>query len=136
LHTIKLWGKSLPLNRVNAKIIHATQKKLLTKMWIIWTYEKYLCMVQLKNVLYNKFIDSHLWFIFLHNTTSCTCRLELFLVFRLSRSLFRLHFHRKGKTSKSLLVASHFEFLTTFGTLDATFANTAEKRLRMRQPYL
>ena len=24
-------------------------------------------MVQLKNVLYNKFIDSHLWFIFLHN---------------------------------------------------------------------
>jgi hypothetical protein len=39
-------------------------------MWIIWTYEKYLCMVQLKNVLYNKFIDSHLWFIFLYNTTS------------------------------------------------------------------
>jgi hypothetical protein len=23
-------------------------------------------------------------------------------IFRLSRSLFRLHFHRKGKTSKSL----------------------------------
>ena len=34
-------------------------------------------MVQLKNVLYNKFIDSHLWFIFLHNTTSCTLLLLL-----------------------------------------------------------
>jgi hypothetical protein len=44
-------------------------------MWIIWTHEKYLCMVLLKNVVYNKFIDSHLWFIFLHNTTSCICRL-------------------------------------------------------------
>jgi hypothetical protein len=32
----------------------------------LWTYEKYLCMVQSKNVLYNKFIDTHFWFIFLH----------------------------------------------------------------------
>ena len=29
-----------------------------------------------KNILYNKFIDSHLRFIFLHNTTSCACRLS------------------------------------------------------------
>ena len=77
-------------------------------MRIIWTYEKYLCMVQF---LYNKFIDSHLWFIILHNTTSCTCRLYLFRA-------FRMHFHRKGETSKSLLVASimsiwqHSEYLT------------------------
>jgi hypothetical protein len=81
---------------------------------------KNLCMVQLvKNFLFNKLIDSHLWFIFLHNTTSCTTSLWLFLVFRLSHPLFRLHFHRKSKTSKLLLVMHfHFEFLTTFGILD------------------
>jgi hypothetical protein len=64
----------IKFNRCLRKNFDSTQK-VIEKNVVIWTYEKYLCIVRLKNCLYNKFIDSHLWFwfIFLHNTTSCTC---------------------------------------------------------------
>ena len=97
-------------------------KELLRKMWIIYeSIRKVSLYGSVKDFLYNKFIDSYHWFIFLHSILFFAhVKTVIFLVFMLSHALFRLHFHSKGKTSKLPLVATrfHFEFLTIFGTLD------------------
>ena len=100
------------------------------------SYWQYICVVQLKNVLYNKFIDSHLWFIFLHNTTSCTCRLELFLVFIGSYAFnIPLTFSQKRRNIEVASCRLHFEFLTTFGTFDTTFARQISVMLTHAQTF-
>ena len=58
---LKLYSRSLPLNTVNAKFFHSTQKKLLTKMWIKLPYGKFPCSFVRVAFVNNKFFITHLW---------------------------------------------------------------------------
>ena len=61
LHMLKLYSRSLPLNTVNAKFFHSTQKKLLAKMWIKLPYGKFPCSFGRVAFVNNKFFITHLW---------------------------------------------------------------------------
>ena len=61
LHMLKLYSRSLPLNKVNAKFFHSTQKKLLAKMWIKLPYGKFPCSFGRVAFVNNKFFITHLW---------------------------------------------------------------------------
>jgi hypothetical protein len=81
--------------------------------------KKYLCMDQLNNVLYNKFIDTQLPLPF--GSFSCIILLLEGCHIHYSACIFT----EKAKHRNRF----HFEFLTTFGTLDTTFARQISVRM-------
>ena len=88
LHMLKLYSTSLPLNTVNAKFFHSTQKKLLAKMWIKLPCGKFPCSFGRVALVNNKFFITHLWPVFkIILFSRHVIKLQLFLVFKFIRSL-------------------------------------------------